>query len=92
MDFRVEEEIRVIQQVVKHFFGPCLMCDRETGYGNIIPRLGVDWLRKQFEPDARERNLKAVRHPPKTSVSHKNSMALHAQPACQRCASNRPGG
>ena len=61
MDFRVEEELRVIQRVVKHFFGPCLMCDRETEYGNRIPRLGMDWLRKQFEPDARVRNLKAVR-------------------------------
>lgn len=61
MDFRVEEEIRVIQQVVKHFFGPCLMCDRETEYGNKIPRLGMNWLRKQFEPVARLRNVKAVR-------------------------------
>lgn len=89
MDFRVEEEIRVIQQVVKHFFGPCLMCDRETEYGNIIPRLGVDWLWKQFEPDARERNLKAVRHPPKTFVSHQNDMALPPRPPAS--AAHRTG-
>jgi|ERR1039457_3525664 hypothetical protein len=61
MEFRVEEEIRVIQQVVKHVHGPCLMCDRETEYGNRIPRLGMEWLGKQFEPDARVRNVRAVR-------------------------------
>ena len=61
MDFRVEEEIRVIRNVVKRVHGPCLMCDRETEYGNRIPRLGMEWLLKQFEASARRRNVRAVR-------------------------------
>jgi hypothetical protein len=61
MDFRVEHEIRVIRKVVKHVHGPCLMCDCEMEYGERVPRLGMAWLRKQFDPDARRRNVKAVR-------------------------------
>ena len=61
MNFRVEHEIKVIRKVVKHVHGPCLMCDCETEYGERVPRLGMVWLRKQFDPDARRRNMKAIR-------------------------------
>jgi hypothetical protein len=61
MDFRVEHEIKVIRKVVKHVHGPCLTCDRDTEYGERVPRLGMVWLRKQFDPAARQRNVKAVR-------------------------------
>jgi predicted HD phosphohydrolase len=61
MGFREVLEIRVIRKVVKHVYGPCLMCDRETEYCDRIPRLGKVWLAKQFEPDARRRNVRAVR-------------------------------
>lgn len=61
MAFFVVPEIRVIRKVVKHVHGSCLMCDRETEYGERIPRLGMNWLRKQFEPDARRRNVRAIR-------------------------------
>jgi len=61
MDFLVEEEIEVIRRVIKHVDGPCLICDRETKYLKQIPWLGIEWLRRHFEPTARQRNVNAVR-------------------------------
>jgi len=89
MDFRVEDEIRVIQKVVKHVHGPCLMCNRETEYGNRIPRLGMVWLRKQFEPDARLRNMRAVRIgvAPKT-----RSLAVLEALICKACRAGATEG
>ena len=82
MDFRVEEEIKVIRKVIKHVYGPCLMCDRETKYGNRIPRLGIEWLRKEFEPTARKRNFKAVQ----IGVAPKaRSLAMLEELVCDSC-------
>ena len=61
MDFHIDEEIVVIRKVIQHVHGPCLMCDRETEYDKRIPRLGMTWLRKQFEPAQRKPNATAVR-------------------------------
>ena len=81
MDFRVEDEI--IQKVVKHVYGPCLMCDRETEYGKRIPPLGMVWLRKQFEPDTRQRYVRAVR----IGVAPKSrSLALLEALLCADCS------
>ena|SRR5579862_1462001 len=60
MDFRVEHEIKVIRKVIKHVHGPCLFCGREIEYENRVTRLGMQWLHKQFEPDRRSRNVKAL--------------------------------
>jgi len=87
MDFRVEHEIRVIRKVVKHVHGPCLMCDREIEYGNRIPRLGNVWLPKQFEPDARRRNVRAVR----IGVAPKGrSLAVLEALICEVCQAGLP--
>lgn len=61
MGFRVEHEIRVIRKVVKHFYGPCLICDSQTKYRNRSQGFKIAWLRRQFEPDARKRSIRAVR-------------------------------
>jgi len=61
MDFRVDHEIRVIRKVVKHIYGPCLICGNQTKYQNRIQPLKIAWLRKQFEPDVRQRSSRAVR-------------------------------
>ena len=82
MDFRVEHEIKVIRKVIKHVHGPCLICDREIEYENRVTKLGMQWLRKQFEPDVRNRNVRAVRLgiPPKA-----RSMALLESLLCGVC-------
>ena len=87
MDFRVEHEIKVIRKVVKHVHGPCLLCDREIEYTERVPRLGMVWLRKQFNPDARRRNIKAVRIgvAPKTK-----SLASLEALLCDRCHAGLP--
>jgi hypothetical protein len=87
MDFRVEHEIKVIRKVVKHVHGPCLICDREIEYENRVTKLGMQWLQKQFEPDARSRNVKAVRLgvPPKA-----RSMALLESLLCAVCQARLP--
>jgi hypothetical protein len=87
MDFRVEHEIRVIRKVVNHVHGPCLVCDCEAEYGDRIPRLGMVWLRKQFEPDARRRNVRAVR----IGVAPKGkSLALLEALICEVCQAGLP--
>ena len=81
MHFRVEDEI--IQKVVKHVYGPGLLCDRETKDGKRIPRLGMVWLRKQFEPDTRQRYVRAVR----IGVPNKGrSLALLEALLCAECS------
>lgn len=88
MDFRVEHEIKVIRKVVKHVHGPCLFCDREIEYENRVTKLGMQWLQKQFEPDPRTRNVKALRLgiPPKG-----RSMALLESLLCCMCQATLPG-
>ncbi|MCL4393968.1 MAG: hypothetical protein M1482_04030 [Chloroflexi bacterium] len=87
MDFRVEHEIRVIRKVVKHVHGPCLICDGDTEYGERVPRLGMGWLRKQFEPDSRRRNTRAVR----IGVAPKNkSLPLLEALLCETCQAGLP--
>ena len=88
MDFRVEHEIKVIRKVVKHVHGPCLFCGREIEYENHVTKLGMQWLQKQFEPDARSRNVKALRLgiPPKA-----RSMALLESLLCGICQATLPG-
>ncbi len=87
MDFRVEHEIKVIRKVVKHVHGPCLICDREIEYENRVTKLGMQWLRKQFEPDARSRIVKAVR----LGISPKaRSMALLESLLCDTCQGRLP--
>lgn len=87
MEFRVEHEIKVIRKVVKHVRGPCLFCDHEIEYGIRVTKLGMQWLRKQFEPAARSRNAKAVRLgiPPKA-----RSMALLESLLCATCQAGLP--
>jgi hypothetical protein len=87
MDFRVEHEIKVIRKVVKHVHGPCLFCDCEIEYENRVTKLGMQWLQKQFEPDARSRNVKALRLgiPPKA-----RSMALLESLLCDTCQGRLP--
>jgi len=87
MDFRVEHEIKVIRKVVKHVHGPCLFCDREIEYENQVTKLGMQWLQKQFESDARSRNAKALRLgiPPKA-----RSMALLESLLCDTCQGRLP--
>jgi hypothetical protein len=87
MDFRVEHEIRVIRKVVKHVHGPCLMCEREIEYGGRVPGLGMTWLRKQFEPELRRRNVRAVR----IGVAPKaRSLALLEELLCETCQASLP--
>ena len=85
--FRVEHEIKVIREIVKHVRGPCLICDREIEYENRVTKLGMPWLQKQFEPDARSRNVKALQLgiPPKA-----RSMALLESPLCDVCQALLP--
>jgi hypothetical protein len=87
VDFRVEHEIKVIRKVVKHVRGPCLFCDREIEYENRVTKLGMQWLQKQFESDARSRNVKALRLgiPPKA-----RSMALLESLLCDTCQGRLP--
>ena len=87
MDFRVEHEIQVIRKVIKHVHGPCLLCDREIEYEGRVTKLGMQWLRRQFEPDARSRNVKAVRLgiPPKA-----RSMGLLESLLCSVCQAGLP--
>lgn len=87
MDFRVEHEIKVIRKVVKHVHGLCMFCDREIEYENRVTKLGMQWLQKQFEPDARSRNVKALRLgiPPKG-----RSMALLESLLCAVCQARLP--
>lgn len=61
MNFRVVPEIEVSRKVVKHVYGRCLLCDRETEYGAWAGQLGIVWLRKQFDPKEHGRNQTAVR-------------------------------
>ena len=87
MDFRVEHEIKVIRKVVKHMHGPCLICDREIQYENRVAKLGMQWLQKEFEPDARSRNVKAAR----LGISPKTrSMALLESHLCDTCEGRLP--
>lgn len=87
MDFRVEHEIKVIRKVGTHVHGPCLFCDREIEYENRVTKLGIQWLQKQFESDARSRNVKALRLgiPPKA-----RSMALLESLLCDTCQGRLP--
>ena len=82
MDFRIDEEIIIIRKVIKHAHGPCLMCDRETEYGQRVSQLGMVWLQKQFEPAARTRNATAVRI---GVAPHTKSLAPLEALLCETC-------
>ena len=60
--FWIEDEI--IPTVVKHAYGPCIECDRDTEYGKRVLKLGIQfgqpWFEKEFQSEVRSRNLEAL--------------------------------
>jgi hypothetical protein len=87
MDFREEYEMRLTRKVLKHVHGPCMLCERKIEYGDRISRLGKVWAEKQFEPDVRRRNVRAVR----IGVAPKaRSLALLEELLCEICKAELP--
>ncbi len=84
MEFRIEEETVTIVKMVRHFHGPCILCDRETRYGNRLPRLGLEWLQRQFGKTLRERNQRSIRI---GVVPNDKSLTMLEQLLCAECNS-----
>jgi hypothetical protein len=60
MQFRAMSEIVIVRKVVKHLWGPCLLCNQEAEYSRLVARRGEDFVRKHLAESCRPYRVKQL--------------------------------